>query len=1031
MKQIKFYLPAFLLCFLSYLNVNAQAPNISFTGSPYTFNIGTTITSLTPSNSGGAVPATTPGAVTTLAGSGTSGSTDATGTAASFYWPTGVAADASGNVYVVDGSNRKIRKITTAGVVTTFAGSGAAGSVDGTGTAASFSSPAGVAIDASGNLYIGDQGNSKIRKITSAGVVTTFAGSGTNSSIDGTGTAASFTGPYGVAVDASGNVYVTEYFGYKVRKITSAGVVTTLAGSGTNGSVDGTGAAAQFGILRGIGIDALGNLYVGDDTYNNIRKITPAGVVTTIAGTGSAGSADGTGTAASFNRPFGVAVDASGNLYVADFANNRIRKITSAGVVTTFAGSATSGSTDATGTAARFNSPSGVGVDASGNLYVTDYNNHKIRKISLFGYMISPALPTGLNFNATSGVISGTATVATAATSYTITATNATGSGSVVISIATVVAAPNISYTGSPFNFTTGTAITTLTPTNSGGAVPSATPGTVSTFAGSGTVGSVDATGTAASFKNPFGLVVDATGNVYVVDEGNQKIRKITSAGVVTTFAGTGTAGSVDGTGTAASFNSPSGITIDASGNLFIADFGNHKIRKITSAGVVTTFAGSGTPSSADGTGTAASFSSPAGLAIDATGNLFCTEAGGNKIRKITSTAVVTTIAGSGSGGSADGTGATASFSEPRGVAVDASGNIYVADRSNNKIRKITSAGVVTTFAGSGTVGSADGTGTAASFYQPFGVTIDASGNIYVADVFNNKIRKITSAGDVTTFAGSGVGGSADGTGAAATFDQPRAVAVDASGNIYVADYGNNKIRKISLTGYTISPTLPTGLSFNATTGTISGTPTVVTPATNYTITATNTTGSNSVVISIATVLPVPVVLNKFNVEKSNKNVLVKWSTASEVNSKNFDVQRSIDGKEFSTIGIVEAKGVASEYNFTDEKSFIGINYYRLKQFDNDGKYNYSETKFVKFDGDGKLSFVMYPNPTKEKVNVYVNAFSGKGEIIVTDLLGKQIKQQVLVVGNNSIEIKKLTKGIYFVNIVTDKEKQTQKLVVE
>jgi N-acetylneuraminic acid mutarotase len=176
---------------------------------------------------------------------------------------------------------------------------------------------------------------------------------------------------------------------------------------------------------------------------------------------------------------------------------------------------------------------------------------------------------------------------------------------------------------------------------------------------------------------------------------------------------------------------------------------------------------------------------------------------------------------------------------------------------------------------------------------------------------------------------------------------------------------------------------------------------------------------------------PLPVVLNKFIVEKNARTAILKWSTASEINNKYFEVQRSIDGKEFSTIGIVEAKGFASEYLFKDEKPFVGINYYRLKQVDNDGKYSYSETKSVKFDGDGKLSFVIYPNPTKEKVNVFVNAFSGKGEIIVTDLLGKQIKQQVLVVGNNSVEINNLTKGIYFVNIITEKEKQTQKLVVE
>ncbi len=178
-------------------------------------------------------------------------------------------------------------------------------------------------------------------------------------------------------------------------------------------------------------------------------------------------------------------------------------------------------------------------------------------------------------------------------------------------------------------------------------------------------------------------------------------------------------------------------------------------------------------------------------------------------------------------------------------------------------------------------------------------------------------------------------------------------------------------------------------------------------------------------------VASLPIVLNKFNVARNVTSAILYWSTVSEINNKYFEVQRSIDGKQFSAIGITEAKGFASEYLYKDEKPFVGINYYRLKQVDIDGKFSFSETKSVKFDGDGKLSFVMYPNPTKEKVNVFVNAFSGKGEIIITDISGKQIQQQVLVIGNNTIEIKNLSKGIYFVNIITDKEKQTQKLVVE
>jgi sugar lactone lactonase YvrE len=267
-------------------------------------------------------------AVTTLAGYGTQGSADGTGSTATFFYPAGVAVDASGNVLVADSYNTMIRKITPAGVVTTLAGSVTAGSIDGTGTAASFEGPTGVAVDASGNVLVADSYNNKIRKITPGGVVTTLAGSGLVGSDDGTGTAATFLRPVGVAVDSSGNVYGADLNNNKIRKVTSAGVVTTLAGSGGTGSTDGPGTVATFNYPTGIAVDSSGNVYVGDSASNKIRKVTSAGVVTTLAGSGGNGSADGTAAAATFNYPTGVAVDSSGNVYVGDSANNKIRKIT-------------------------------------------------------------------------------------------------------------------------------------------------------------------------------------------------------------------------------------------------------------------------------------------------------------------------------------------------------------------------------------------------------------------------------------------------------------------------------------------------------------------------------------------------------------------------------------------------------------------------------------------------------------------------------------------------------------------------------
>jgi len=320
-------------------------------------------------------------AVTTLAGSGSTGSTNGTGTAAAFYFPSSVAVDSSGAVYVADFGNNLIRKVMPSGLVTTLAGGGSPANANGTGTAAGFSGPVGVAVDTSGNVYVADSGNNLIRKITSAGVVTTLAGSGSQGNTNGNGTAASFYNPAGVAVDGSGNVYVADQGNCSIRKITPAGVVTTLAGSGSQGNANGTGTAASFFNPAGVAVDIFGNVSVADLGNNLIRRITSTGVVTTLAGSGSIGTTNGTGTAASFYYPRGVAVDTSGNTYVTDTANNLIRKITSAGVVTTFAGGA-QGNTNGIGVAASFYSPFGVALDALGNIYVADLNNHLIRKIS-------------------------------------------------------------------------------------------------------------------------------------------------------------------------------------------------------------------------------------------------------------------------------------------------------------------------------------------------------------------------------------------------------------------------------------------------------------------------------------------------------------------------------------------------------------------------------------------------------------------------------------------------------------------------
>lgn len=319
---------------------------------------------------------------------------DGIGSAARFYAPSSSAMDSTGNLYIADSANYTIRKITPGGVVTTFAGTpGVSASVDGTGTSAQFILPKGVAVDRAGIVYVSDENT--IRKITPGGAVTTFAGTPRQfGGADGTGAAARFRVPAGLAVDSAGTVFVADYGNNVIRRITPAGVVTTLAGTapdspgyspgsyGSGLSTDGTGPASRFNIPGGVAVDNLGNVFVADSGNNKIRKITSAGVVSTLAGNGN-GSADGTGIAAHFDFPSGIAVDSAGNSYVADSANFTIRKITPAGLVTTLAGTARIlGSANGTGANAQFNFPTALAVDSAGEILVADSLNHALRKIA-------------------------------------------------------------------------------------------------------------------------------------------------------------------------------------------------------------------------------------------------------------------------------------------------------------------------------------------------------------------------------------------------------------------------------------------------------------------------------------------------------------------------------------------------------------------------------------------------------------------------------------------------------------------------
>ena len=488
----------------------------------------------------------------------------------------GVAVDTSGSVYVAGGGENMIFKVSSAGDVAIFAGAGASGSADGPAALATFAYVADVALDRVGNVYVADRDNFTIRRISTSGFVTTVAGTaGHSGSADGVGGAARFAGPEGIAVDPTGAIYVADAGNNTIRRIGLDGAVSTIAGkAGVDTSADGVGAAASFAEPRGITADNLGTVFVADVQANSIRKVTLAGEVTTIAGSLPAtGAVDGSGPVARFSNPGNVAIDASGTIYLADAGNNLIRKITSTGVTTTLAGKAgVAGTADGALMSATFDSPSGIALGPGGTVYVADSGSHRIRRISPDGMVATIA---GANWPTPVGgffPIAGSVPVAIAVD----------GSGNAYVADSGMNMIRKVSPDGGDSVLTTATA--------------------------------------------PRGVAVDTNGNVYVSDSGSQTIRKIAVSGEDTVVAGApGSSGSEDGNGSAARFNNPGSLSSDGAGNIYVADTGNHLVRKISASGTVTSVAGRAGSIGVILGDLPGSLSAPIGMAIDVNGALYTT----------------------------------------------------------------------------------------------------------------------------------------------------------------------------------------------------------------------------------------------------------------------------------------------------------------------------------------------------------------------------------------------------------------------
>ncbi|HEY1551933.1 MAG TPA: SMP-30/gluconolactonase/LRE family protein [Kofleriaceae bacterium] len=636
----------------------------------------------------------------------------------------GAVADALGNLYIADVNRHVVWRADPSGSITAVAGNGVTGfSGDGgDATVAQLSSPADVAVDGLGNLYIADNGNQRIRRVDSGGIITTIAGNGIESFSGDGGPAidAALSSPNAVAVDGFGDVFIADTVNNAIRRVDAAGMITTIAG-----------ASRELTQPWGVAVDANGNVIIADSGNNRIVELDGSGNETTIAGTGSAGFAGdgGAATLAELDDPIHVAVDRDGAVYIADRGNNRVRRV-SAGVIATAIGTGMAGFSGDGGpaSAAQVSNAYGISADGTGNLYVADTGNFRIRRVDANG-VITTAAGAGFPVSIAND------SAATCAQLDNPQGVAADGSGSLYIADSSDNVVLRVDADG---------AITTVAGTRTSG------------FTGDGGP-AID-----AELATPDGVAVDSAGNIYIADTSNERIRRVDPSGMIETVAGNGVngLGGDGGPATDAALAAPQRIAVDSAGDLYIADQGNNRVRRVDASGVITTFAGTGVRgfSGDGGPAGSAELDSPLAIAIDGN-DIYIVDQSNARIRRVDATGTITTVAGDGNTGSAGdhGPATSAELDNPVGVAVDAQHQLYIADSDNQVIRRVDATGTITTLAGTLGIGGFVGDGgpaTAAKLELPYDVAVGSDGTLFITDLSNQAIRRVDGAGIITTAAG-------------------------------------------------------------------------------------------------------------------------------------------------------------------------------------------------------------------------------------------------------------------------------------